>query len=129
MAGSTTWIDRFLPHGHPVALSGGALLANFLCNIVAGAAFRFAARAGDAREFLFWQVVGNLTGFLTVIALTVLLRFVPLSVAYPVTTGLAVIGVHVVAAATLFHERITAPAWLGTTLIVVGIVLVSYRGR
>lgn len=127
MANGTTWIDRFLPQGHPAALSGGALLANLLCNIIAGAAFRYSALAGDARGFLFWQVVGNLAGFLTVIALTVLLRFVPLSVAYPVTTGLAVIGVQVVAAAALFREPIVARTWLGTALIVLGIVLVSYR--
>lgn len=127
MASRATWIDRFLPQVHPGILSGGALLANFLCNIVAGAAFRYSALASDVRGFLFWQIVGNLAGFLTVIALTVLLRFVPLSIAYPVTTGLAVIGVQVVAAAALFREPIVARTWLGTALIVFGIVLVGYR--
>ena len=127
MANGTTWIDRFLPQGHPAALSGGALLANFLCNIIAGAAFRYSALAGDARGFLFWQIVGNLAGFLTVIALTVLLRFVPLSVAYPITTGLSVIAVQVIAARLLLHEPLPLRVWFGTILIVLGILFVGGR--
>ena len=127
MAYETTWIDRFLPQGHPAALSSGALLADFLGNFVAGAAFRQLALAGDARDFLFRQVVANLAGFLTVVSLTVLLRFVPLSIAYPVTTGLAVNGVQVVAAFALFREPIVARTWLGTALIVLGLALASHR--
>ncbi len=46
-------------------------------------------------------------------------------VAYPATAGLAVIGVQVVAAGWLFGEPISPAQWLGTTLIVIGIVLVN----
>lgn len=53
MTSRATWIDRFLPEVHPAILSGSALLANFLCNIVAGAAFRYSALTSIARGFLF----------------------------------------------------------------------------
>lgn len=59
--------------------------------------------------------------------MTWLLRFVPLHVAYPVTAGLAVIGVQVLAARVLFAEPISSPQWLGTLLVVVGIGLIGWR--
>jgi multidrug transporter EmrE-like cation transporter len=59
--------------------------------------------------------------------LTALLRFMPLHVAYPVTTGLAVLGVQVAAAGLIFHEPVSSTQWLGVLLIIVGVVLVSGR--
>jgi len=63
--------------------------------------------------------------FLTVLALTGLLRFTPLAVAFPVTTGMAVLGVQIAAAALIFHESISPVQWLGTGVIVSGIFLVA----
>jgi uncharacterized membrane protein len=48
-------------------------------------------------------------------------------VACPVTTCLAVLGVPVAAAGLMFHELVSSVQWLGTLLIVAGIVLVSGR--
>jgi len=62
---------------------------------------------------------------ITVLTLTWLLRYLPLHVAYPVTAGLAMIGVQVAAARWLFGEAISAGQWLGTLLVVTGIVLIS----
>ena len=101
------------------------LIGCTLFNVVANASFKAAALSPNWRGFLTWQVAGNLAGFLTVLALTGLLRFVPLAVAFPVTTGLAVIGVQVAAAAWIFHETISPMQWLGTGIIVVGILLVG----
>jgi multidrug transporter EmrE-like cation transporter len=101
--------------------------ANLFFNIVAGASFKLSAASPTWRGFLIWQVVGNLAGFITVLALTGLLRYIPLNVAYPVTTGLAVLGVQVAAASMLFHESINSAQWLGTLLVVVGIMLVGGR--
>jgi multidrug transporter EmrE-like cation transporter len=104
-------------------LTGG----NLLFNIVANASFELSAASPAWRGFLAWQIAGNLAGFITVLTLTGLLRFVPLHVAYPVTGGLAVIGVQVVAAELIFHEQISSAQWLGTLLVVAGIALISGR--
>lgn len=107
-------------------LAPAALLAgNLLFNIVANAGFKLSAASSGWRGFLAWQIVGNLAGLITVLTLTGLLRYLPLHVAYPITAGLAVIGVQVVAARWLFGEAISSGQWLGTLLVVVGIVLVS----
>lgn len=105
----------------PVAL----VAANLVFNIVANAAFKLSAASATWRGFLVWQVVGNLAGFITVLTLTGLLRYVPLHVAYPVTAGLAVVGVQVVAARWLFDEPISSAQWLGTLLVTLGIVLIT----
>jgi multidrug transporter EmrE-like cation transporter len=105
-----------------------ALVAlNVVFNIVASSGFKMSAASTNWRSFLGWQVVGNFAGLVTVIALTGLLRLTSLHVAYPVTTGLSVVGVQVVAAALLFREAISPAQWLGTLLIVGGIVLITAR--
>jgi undecaprenyl phosphate-alpha-L-ara4N flippase subunit ArnE len=105
-----------------------ALVAvNVIFNIVASSGFKMSAESTNWRSFLGWQVVGNFSGLVTVIALTLLLRLTSLHVAYPVTTGLSVVGVQVVAAALLFREAISPIQWLGTLLVVGGIVLITSR--
>ncbi len=111
-----------------VAMLTALIAANLLFNIVAQAGFKLSAHSLNWRGFLLWQVVGNLAGFVTVLTLTALLRFIPLSVAYPLTVGLAVVGVQVAAARLLFHESITPTQWLGTLLIACGVLLVC-KGR
>lgn len=107
------------------ALLTALLVANVLFNVAAQASFKFSANSPNARGFLLWQIAGNLAGFITVLTFTGLLRFIPLSVAYPLTVGLALIGVQVAAARLFFHEPIAPVQWLGTLLIVLGAALVS----
>jgi multidrug transporter EmrE-like cation transporter len=104
------------------------ILANLLFNIVANACFKLSAGSGSLRGFIAWQVVGNLAGFITVITLTGLLRYLPLHVAFPVTTGLAVIGVQMVSGRMFFGESVSASDWLGTSLVVIGIIFLT-RGE
>ncbi len=105
-----------------------ALVAiNVTFNIVASSGFKLAAASTNWRNFLMWQVVGNLAGFVTVLALTGLLRYTSLHVAYPVTVGLSMIGVQVVAATLFFRETISPLQWLGTLFVVAGVVLISSR--
>lgn len=105
-----------------------ALVAiNVAFNIVASSGFKLAAASTNWRTFLMWQVVGNLAGFITVLALTGLLRYTSLHVAYPVTVGLSMIGVQVVAAALFFRETISPLQWLGTLFVVAGVILISSR--
>jgi multidrug transporter EmrE-like cation transporter len=102
---------------------------NLLFNIVANSSFKVSAFSPNWRGFLAWQVVGNIAGFITVLTLTGLLRYIPLGVAYPVTVGLAVLGVQIVGARVIFHEPIAPAQWLGTLLIVLGIMLIGGRGH
>ena len=107
----------------PTALIGG----NLLFNIVANTSFKLSAASPAWRGFLAWQLIGNVAGFITVLTLTGLLRYVPLHVAYPITAGLAMIGVQVVAAGLIFREPISSAQWLGTFMVVAGIALISGR--
>jgi multidrug transporter EmrE-like cation transporter len=108
-----------------VFISAILILANLLFNVVANVSFKYSAGGATWREFLFWQVVGNLAGLITVITLTWLLRYIPLHIAFPVTTGLTVIGVSLVAGHWIFREDFTNSQFLGTLLVVLGIVLLS----
>jgi len=102
-----------------------ALMAvNLALNVLSHASFRVSALSATWRGLLTWQVVGNLAGLVTVITLTLLLRYLLLSVAFPLTTGLTVLGVQLVAASWIFDEPISERQWLGTLAIVVGIWLV-----
>jgi multidrug transporter EmrE-like cation transporter len=100
---------------------------NVLFQIISNCGFKLSATSGSVRGFWTWQVVGNLAGLASVIAVTVLLRFLPLSVVFPVTTGLTVIGIQVVAAWFLFNESISPAQWLGTLMVVIGIALIGGR--
>lgn len=103
------------------------IVGNLLFNVIASSCFKLSAISQEWRKFLLWQIAGNLAGFITVLTLTGLLRFVPLHVAHPVTTGLAVIGVQVVASRWLFGEAISPTQWLGVLLIAGGILLIGGR--
>jgi multidrug transporter EmrE-like cation transporter len=103
-----------------------ALLAlNVAFNILANAAFRVSARSATWSDVLIWQVLGNLAGLVTVVTLTAMLRYVPLRTAFPLTTGMSILGVQVVAARWLFNEPISAVQWAGSLLIGVGVFLVQ----
>ncbi|MDZ7373989.1 MAG: hypothetical protein ONB23_08445 [candidate division KSB1 bacterium] len=101
------------------------LIANLVFNVAANVSFKLSALGPDWRAFLKWQVVGNLCGFATVLSFTAMLRSLPLSVAYPVTTGLAVIGVQLVAAGLVFQEAIPARRWYGSVLVIMGILMIG----
>ena len=111
--------------GQASAFVVGLLLVNLAFNILSNASFRISALSPTWRGILSWQVVGNLAGLVTVITLTVLLRYLPLSVAFPLTTGLTVLGVQMVAASWIFHEPISSRQWLGTLAVVIGIFLIQ----
>ncbi len=101
------------------------LAANLGANTGAHVCLKLSAGGKGVRSFLLWQVLGNLGGFLGVLAYTGLLRGMSLHVAYPLTEGLTAIGVQIVGGMIVFRERIPAAAWAGTGLILAGIVLFS----
>lgn len=103
-----------------------ALVAtHVLFNVLANVAFRLSARGATWGDVVAWQIAGNVAGFATVVALTVLLRYLPLGIAFPMTTGVSVIAVQVVAARWIFAEPIGALQWSGALLIVLGVFLVQ----
>jgi multidrug transporter EmrE-like cation transporter len=106
---------------------GALIVGNLTFTVLAKIGFKLSAASGDWRGFWFWQIAGNLAGFVGVLTLTWLLRFIPIHIAYPVTMGLAVVGVQVGAARLLFRESIGLLQWVGTGLVVAGIVLISAR--
>jgi multidrug transporter EmrE-like cation transporter len=101
------------------------LLANLGVNTGAHICLKRSAGSTEARTFIFWQVLGNLGGFLGVLAYTALLRDLSLHVAYPLTEGLTAVGVQVVGGLIVFREKISTAAWAGTGLILAGIILFS----
>ena len=103
------------------------LVINLAFNVVSNAGFKLSAESATLRGFLTWQVVGNLAGFITVLTLTVLLHYIPLHIAFPVTTGLAVIGVQMVAGKWFFGEAISSERWFGTILVATGIIFLTWR--
>jgi len=102
------------------------VICNLIFTVIANSSFKVSAQSTHWRNFLLWQVVGNLAGFVTVILLTLLLRYQPLSVAFPLTTGLGVIGVQIIASYYLFGESISQERWLGAILVILGIVFLSH---
>jgi multidrug transporter EmrE-like cation transporter len=110
-------------------LTFALFLANFLFNVISNASFKYSAQSPGWNGIIAWQIVGNLAGFITVVTLTLLLRNTALNVAFPITAGLSVVGVQVFAAWLLFHEPISPVKWLGTLLIVLGIILIGTQTR
>jgi len=101
------------------------IVVNLGFNVLSNAAFRVSAMSETMRGLITWQVVGNLAGFVTVVTLTWMLKYMPLSIAFPLTTGLTVLGVQMVAASWIFREPVSERQWLGTLAIVVGIWLIQ----
>jgi multidrug transporter EmrE-like cation transporter len=104
-----------------IALSIGL---NLTMVVVSNLCFRWSAHAAEWREFLGYQVAGNLAGFVAVLALTFVLRHLPLNLAYSLTAGLGFVLVQVVASRLVLGESVTGLQWAGVTLIVLGIILV-----
>lgn len=100
---------------------------NFMFNIIANSCFKVSTASTNWRHFLAWQVAGNIAGLMTVLTLTGVMRYLPLHMAYPVCMGLAVIGVQIVGAYLIFHETISVIQWLGTLLVIFGIVLICQK--
>ena len=101
------------------------VLGNLIFTIIANASFKVSAQSETGRTFFFWQVIGNLAGLVTVITLTWLLRYQPLSIAFPLTTGLGIIGVQLIASHWLFGETVTQGRLLGALFIIIGIAFLS----
>ena len=103
----------------------GLTLSNLFFTVVSNISFKLSADSAVWQTFLWWQLVGNIAGFLSVIAFTLLLRMISLHVAFAVTAGFGFALVEVLGARFFFHEAITPWQWFGVALITSGIFIVS----
>ena len=108
-----------------IPIIAGLLLLNLVFNILGNASFKLSALAANWKGLIGWQVVGNLAGFVTVLTLTGLLKYLPLHVAQPMVQGLAILGVQILAARLFFRETISPTQWIGMAVIIAGIVLIQ----
>ena len=104
-------------------------LAHAIATVLATSGFKLSAASQTTRGFWTWQILGNMAGFAGVLALTGLLRYLPVHVVYPLSQGFSVLAIQVIAARSFFHESITPIQWLGTALIVGGIILVGSQHK
>jgi multidrug transporter EmrE-like cation transporter len=119
------WISTLIQTRSPLIF--GLFALNVVLSVIANSSFKVSADSSNWRGLLLWQIIGNLTGFLSVLALTGLYRYIPLHVAHPISMGLAVVGVQVIGAKLIFQETITITQGMGTFLVVLGIIFIGMK--
>jgi multidrug transporter EmrE-like cation transporter len=105
------------------------VLGHTFFNILGNICFKLSAEGQGWWAFWIWQIAGNLSAFTGTMSYTFSMRFLPLHVAYPLTQGLSVLGVTLIAARLVFNETILPLHWLGILFIAGGIVLLSLPSR
>ena len=101
-------------------------IANVAFNVVSNVGFKKSSLCHHWQGFLGWQIVGNLTGFLAVIAFTLLLRYISLNLALAVQFGVGFVFIQVLGAQLIFKEAITITQWVGVSVIFLGILLIAF---
>lgn len=112
----------------PLAIVALALV-NLGSVVLSQIGFKWAANSQEWRGFITGQVVGNLAGFVGVITLTLLMRYIPMHLVTAISMGLGFVLVQVVAAHWVFHEKLHDEYWLGMALVAVGIMVISFSSR
>lgn len=101
----------------------GAVILYIFFMVLSHIGFKNSVSHEGIRNFIYWQVIGNLSGFLSVLVYTFLLTRLPLYLAFALTMGLGQIFVEVFAARIFFKERIAPIQWIGIFLIILGTIL------
>jgi multidrug transporter EmrE-like cation transporter len=103
------------------------IVINLLSILFSQVSFKWSAMSPDWKGLLRWQIIGNILGFISVLTLTALLKFIPLHEANAITVGIGFILVQVIGAQLIFHEPVSRSGWMGAGLITAGILLISVR--
>ncbi len=107
-------------------MKNAALLAAYFLFVTASnVLLKLSADAGEPWRLVAMFAAGNVAGFVGVLAYTGLLRTLPLHVAFPLSRGLVVLGVQLLASLAFFHERFTLREAGGVALVTAGIILVG----
>jgi multidrug transporter EmrE-like cation transporter len=109
--------------------NAGFLLCYLVFVTTSNVFLKLSAEAGETLLFVTMLAAGNLVGFVGVLAYTGLLRTLPLHVAFPLSRGLVVLGVQLVAALLVFHETFRVTEAAGAVLVTAGILLVGAGAR
>lgn len=105
------------------------IAGHFTLSTTANVLLKLSAGAPALAPFLVLQIAGNLTGFVGVLSYTGLLKHMPLHLAFPITQGLAALGILFAASILVFHEPFTLTEAAGCAIVVVGVVLVGFSKR
>ena len=102
------------------------IVLNIGFNVLSNISFKKSSLHYDFWGFLKWQIPANFSGLFAVIALTFLMRYVPLRVAIAIQFGLAFVFIQVISASLVFKEKITIYQWFGVVIVFLGILLISF---
>lgn len=80
-------------------------------------------------KILLWFVFAGVTGTLSMLLYTLLLRYVPLHVGYALLYGLGFVLIQVVAAKLILKEPVSLLQWLGGAVMVAGIFMIAFGGH
>ena len=95
----------------------------------ANVVLKLSAGAGSLWFFIATQAAGNLLGFVGILAYTGLLQTLPLHIAFPLSRGLVVLGIQLVASLLVFHETFRPTEAAGAVLVAAGIILAGMGAR
>ncbi len=106
-------------------LIAGIVLLNQVFNVGATAAFALSGKAEAASGFVFWQIAGGLFGLGLQITFAGMVRFFSVQFANSVGIGLSFLTAQIIVAYLFFHEPFSAIQWVGSALVLVGILLIA----
>lgn len=90
---------------------------------------KLSADANGLWLFVVYQAAGNLAGLGGVLVYTALLHGMPLHLAFPLSRGVGVLGVQLIAAMLVFHEAFKPTEAVGVVVVAAGITLVGVSAR
>ena len=103
------------------------ILGHTAMNVISNILYKRSAMVKGIARFGLWQIIAGTFSFVGVLSYTFALKYLPVSIAFPVTQGLAVVGVTIIGAKLVYKEKIQRIQWLAMVLITIGILLVSIK--
>ena len=105
------------------------LVVNLVFATAANILIKLSSDAATAALFIVFQIAGNVAGLLGVLAYTGVLKRLPLHIGYPLTQGIAAIGVLGFGSVLVFKESFGTREAIGCALVVAGVALVGIGAR
>lgn len=87
--------------------------------------FKQASNAQNLKWAIVWFLGGGAVGTIAMILYVVLLRYIPVYMAYAINYGLGLVLVQLVISKFIFKEPVTVLQWIGGAVVVIGIAMLS----